>query len=264
MAYQHAVADHQGWYADPTIRRIGTPDVFDVLAKGVADFNEKPSYLIFLTLIYPLVTLFLARLTFGYDLLPLLFPLAAGFALLGPVAAIGLYELSRRREQGQEIAWRHAFGVLKSPSLGAIISLALILVAIFVLWILTAYAIYRALFGDAMPASIGEFANQVFYTWEGWTLIIVGNAVGFLFALAVLTISVVSFPLLLDRNVGAGKAMSTSIRAVLANPVPMLLWGFIVAVGLLVGSIPFFIGLCVVLPVLGHATWHLYRKVVAL
>ena len=144
-----------------------------------------------------------------------------------------------------------------------VIPLALILVAIFVLWILTAYAIYRALFGDVMPASIGGFANQVFHTREGWALIIVGNAVGFLFALAVLTISVVSFPLLLDRNVGAGRAMSTSIRAVLANPVPMLLWGLIVAVGLLVGSIPFFVGLCVVLPVLGHATWHLYRKVVA-
>jgi uncharacterized membrane protein len=263
MAYQHAIEDSQVRDVGPTIRKIGTADLFDALAKGVADFNEKPSHLMFLTLIYPVIALVLARLSFGYDVLPLLFPLAAGFALLGPLAAVGLYELSRRREQGQEIVWSHAFGVRKSPSRGAIIRLGLILLAIFALWIFTAHSIYSALFGDVTPASVSEFANQILYTWKGWALIIVGNAVGFLFALVVLTISVVSFPLLLDRKVGASEAMATSIKAVLANPRPMLLWGLIVAVGLLVGSIPFFVGLCIVLPVLGHSTWHLYRKVVA-
>jgi uncharacterized membrane protein len=263
MAYQQAIAETQASYAEPTIRTIDTGDLFDVLAKGVADFNEKPSHLMFLTIIYPIIALFLARMSFGYDVLPLLFPLAAGFALLGPVAAIGLYELSRRRERGEEIRWSHAFGVLSSPSLGAIVRLTLVLAALFLLWLVVAYGIYRALFGDVEPASIGAFADQIFYTRQGWELIIIGNAVGFLFALLVLSISVVSFPLLLDRKVDASLAMSTSIRAVLANPGPMLMWGLIVAAGLLLGSIPFFVGLCVVLPVLGHATWHLYRKVVA-
>jgi uncharacterized membrane protein len=263
LAFQHALADSKVSYAGPTIRKIGTGDLFSALAKGLADFNEKPSHIMFIVLIYPLIALFLARLTFGYDVLPLLFPLAAGFALLGPVAAIGLYELSRRREQGLDIAWSHAFGVLRSPSLGAIVELGLILMAIFVLWLVTAYGIYAALFGDEAPASLGAFVDQIFYTGRGWALIVVGNSVGFLFALAVLAISAVSFPMLLDRDVGAGTAMATSVKAVLANPRPMLLWGLIVAVGLLLGSIPFFVGLCVVLPVLGHATWHLYRAVVA-
>lgn len=262
MAYQQATADVAANHPGPTIRRIGTPDLFEVLSKGVADFNAKPSHLMFLTLIYPLIAFVLARASFGYDVLPLLFPLAAGFTLLGPVAAIGLYELSRRRDLGLEVGWSHAFGVLKSPSLGAIVRLAAILAAIFVVWLIVAYGIYLAIFGAETPNSIGEFANQVLFTPEGWMLILIGNAVGFLFALTVLTISVVSIPMLLDRNVGTAVAIATSVRAVLDNPVPMLLWGLIVAVGLVLGSIPFFIGLCVVLPVLGHATWHLYRHVV--
>lgn len=263
MVQRQAAVDGQIGSVAPTVRAIGTADLFDALAKGVADFREKPSHLMILAVVYPLAAFVLARVSFGYDVLPLLFPLAAGFALLGPVAAIGLYELSRRRELGQPIGWSHAFGVVRSPSIGAIIRLGLILAAIFILWLLVAYGIYRALFGDLVPASIGAFADQIFYTWNGWAMIIVGNAVGFLFALVVLTISVVSFPLLIDRNIGAAAAMWTSIRAVFTNPRPMLLWGLIVAIALLVGSIPFFIGLCIVMPVLGHATWHLYRRVVA-
>jgi uncharacterized membrane protein len=263
MAYQQATADTRVSYAGPTIRKITTPDLFNVLAKGLADFNQKPSHLMFLTVIYPIVAFILARLSFGYDVLPLLFPLAAGFTLLGPIAAIGLYELSRRRELGEEVGWMHAFGVLKSPSLGAIIQIGLILAAIFVLWLIVAYGIYLTIFGNATPESFGAFANQVLFTAQGWMLIIVGNAVGFLFALTVLAISVVSIPMLLDRQVSAGTAMATSIAAARANPVPILLWGLIVAVGLVIGSIPFFVGLCIVLPVLGHATWHLYRELVA-
>jgi uncharacterized membrane protein len=122
--------------------------------------------------------------------------------------------------------------------------------------------IYRTIFGDAVPASVIGFATEVLTTPAGWTLIVVGIAVGFLFAALVLTISVVSFPLLLDRDVGPTMAVVTSVRAVVANPVPMAAWGCIVAAGLVVGSLPLFVGLAVVVPVLGHATWHLYRKVV--
>ena len=237
-------------------------DLKDALARGLADFSAMPTHAVFLCLIYPIVGLVLARLLLGYDILPLLFPLAAGFALLGPFAAIGFYELSRRREQGLDVSWQDAFDVLRSPSRGAIAALAFLLLVIFAIWIAVAQAIYIANFGYEPAASIPDFLRQVLTTPAGWTLIIVGNGVGFLFAVAVLTISVVSFPLLVDRDVGAVEAVLTSVRAVAANPITMAIWGLIVAGLLAIGSLPLFFGLAVVVPVLGHATWHLYRKVV--
>jgi uncharacterized membrane protein len=248
--------------ADPVVRRIGPADLMDALAKGWADFSAVPSHAIFLCVIYPIIGIGLAGLLLGSALVPLLFPLAAGFALLGPFAALGLYELSRRRELGLDVSAMDAFDVLLSPSIGAIVALGVLLMVTFLVWVATAHAIYVANFGYAAPASVGQFLHDVLATRAGWNLILLGNAVGFLFAAVVLTISVVSFPLLLDRDAGAAVAMMTSIRAVLANPVTMALWGLIVAALLLVGSLPLFIGLAVVLPVLGHATWHLYRKVV--
>jgi uncharacterized membrane protein len=261
MAQVHALTG-AAERAEPVIRKISVGDLKDVLARGYSDFSEMPTHAVFLCLIYPVIGLVLARAILGYDILPLLFPLAAGFALVGPFAALGFYELSRRREQGLGVSWENAFDVLHSPSRGAIAALALLLLIVFCLWIAVAQAIYIATFGYEPAASIPDFLRQVFATRAGWTLIIVGNAVGFLFALAVLSISVVSFPLLLDRDVGAVDAVLTSMRAVTANPVPMAMWGLIVAGLLLLGSIPFFFGLAVVVPVLGHATWHLYRKAV--
>ena len=246
----------------PAVRRIAAADLRDVLAKGLADFGAYRTDVVFLCVIYPVVGLVLGRLAFGYGMLPLLFPLASGFALVGPFAAIGLYEMSRQREQGVTVTWANAFGVLRSPSFGAIVVLGLLLVVVFMAWLATAEVIYLVTLGPAPPASIAQFARDLFTTGPGWTLIVVGVGVGFLFAVLVLAISVVSFPLLLDREVGVDTAVWTSVRAVAANPLPMALWGLIVAGSLVLGSLPFFVGLIVVMPVLGHATWHLYRKVV--
>jgi uncharacterized membrane protein len=246
----------------PQVRRIELAELKDVLAGGLADFAAYRSDVLFLCIIYPLAGLVLAWLAFGYDMLPLVFPLASGFALIGPVAAVGLYEMSRRREQGVDITWVDALGVVRAPAFGAILVLGLVLLAIFLLWLAVAYGIYLLTLGPEPPASIGSFISDVFTTGPGWALIVVGVGVGFLFALLVLTISVVSFPLLLDRDVGLYTAVATSVRAVVTNPVPMAAWGLIVAGGLVIGSIPALIGLVIVMPVLGHATWHLYRKVV--
>ena len=255
---------HRGKVEDapPEVRRIGVADLREALAQGLADFEANRTDVIFLCVIYPVIGLVLGRLASGYGLLPLLFPLASGFALVGPFAAIGLNEISRRREQGSAVRWVDAFGVLRAPSIGAIALLGLMLIALFLLWLVVAQIIYVVTLGPQAPASVGAFVSDVFDTGAGWTMIIVGVGVGFLFALLVLAVSVVSFPLLLDRNVGIGTAVTTSIRAVAASPAVMALWGLIVTAGLVVGSVPLFVGLVVILPVLGHATWHLYRKVV--
>jgi uncharacterized membrane protein len=263
MTYLHVIAGSQEQHsAIPVIRKIAMSDLKDALAKGIDDFRAFPTHVIFLSIIYPVVGLLLAGLTLRYDLVPLLFPLAAGFALIGPFAAIGLYELSRQRELRQDVTWWDAFGARRSHSADAIIALGVMLLIIFVLWIAVAQAIYVANFGYTPPELVPDFMRRVLTTPAGWALIIVGNGVGFLFAAAVLTISVVSFPLLLDRDVGAAVAVLTSVRATLKNPLVIAAWGLIVAALLLLGSLPLFVGLAVVMPVLGHATWHLYRKLV--
>ncbi len=247
----------------PAVRRIGAADIRAVLAKGLDDFAASRTDIIFLTLIYPIAGLVLARLAFGYDMLPLLFPLVSGFALVGPVAGIGLYEMSRRREQSLSVSWADAFGVVHSPAFGSIVLLGLVLLTIFLLWLAVANVVYNLTLGPEPPVSIAAFAHDVFTTDRGWAMIIIGIGVGFLFALLVLAISVVSFPLLIDRDVDVDTAVRTSLRSVIVNPGPMALWGLIVAAGLVIGSLPAFLGLIVIMPVLGHATWHLYRRVVS-
>ncbi len=246
----------------PVVRSIGLSDLRDALRLGWEDFKAVPSHAVILCVIYPVLGIVLFRMVLGYSVLPLLFPLAAGFALLGPFAALGLYELSRRRERGEQASASDALGVLRAPSFGAMLGLGTMLFALFVTWVAAANAIYVAIFGHAPAASIPDFVSRVLMGPEGWTLIIVGCGVGFLFAVVALCISVVSFPLMLDRHAGAIDAIRTSLRAVIKNPFAMAAWGLIVAVLLVIGSLPFFVGLAVVLPVLGHATWHLYRKVV--
>jgi len=248
--------------APPDVRRIGLADLRDALAKGFADFAAFRSDVIFLCLLYPIIGLVLSRAAFGHGMLPLIFPLASGFALLGPAVAVGLYEMSRERENGQDTDWRHAFGVVRSPAFGGMLMLGLFLLAIFALWQVAAFAVYNVTFGPQMPVSLEAFVRDVFTTADGWTMIVVGCGVGFLFAVLVLVISVVSFPLLLDRHVGLSTAVVTSVRAVMANPGPMAAWGLIVAASLVVGAIPLLLGYAIVIPVLGHATWHLYRHMV--
>ena len=254
-------------YAPPAeepvaVHPITTADVFDALSKGTADFWRHPSHYLFVVIIYPVVGIVLAVWSAGGETFPLLYPLAAGFALLGPVVALGLYELSRRREQGLDDSPRHALSVLRHPAIGSMVVLGLMLAVVFGLWIAAAGALYDFYFGANPPATLWGLITETFTTTRGWGLLMWGNIVGFCFAFFVLATTVIAFPLLVDKGGSAVRAVGTSLRAVGRSPYQMMIWGLVVAITLFVASIPLFVGLAIVLPILGHATWHLYRKAV--
>jgi uncharacterized membrane protein len=248
--------------ATPRVRRFSAGDCFSALKEGLDDFLAMPTYPVFVGLFYAVAGIALFAMTSLGKALHLAFPLAAGFALIGPFVAIGLYEMSRRRERGLVVRGRDAFTVLRSPALPSILAFGLVLLAIFAAWIFAAELIYVWLYGPNPPAAANSFLRDVLTTHRGWTLIVVGGLVGFCFAALTLAISVVSFPLMLDRDIGLVPALDASWRVTLANPFSVALWGLIVAVALILGSLPLFFGLAVVIPVLGHATWRLYRKAI--
>jgi uncharacterized membrane protein len=245
--------------AAPSIRRIGFGELRIALERGWKDFLEAPTQLVFLCILYPIIGIIAATLVAGGDAMHLFYPMAAGFALVGPIAALGMYEISRRREQGLHATWLNVFDVARSPAFGSILGLAGLLLVLFLAWVWIAHAIYGATVGQ-LPRGTGLW--EALGTAEGWRMLWLGNLVGFGFAAVVLVLTAVSFPMLLDRNCGVAEAVATSARAFAVNPVPMAAWGLIVAAVLFVGSLPLFVGLAVALPVLGHATWHLYRLAV--
>lgn len=246
----------------PMVRKITAADLGEALARGFSDEGAYRTDVFFLVLVYPILCLGAAYVAFGTNMIPLLFPLASGLAIVGPAAAVGLHEMSRRREMGLAVSWRNAFDVMRRPAIGGILILGVLLTALFFSWLAAAWIIYQHTMGPGLPDSAGQFLRDVLTTDQGHAMMAIGIAVGFLFALAALAISVVSFPLMVDRDAGLDTAVQTSVRAVMANPGPMAAWGLIVAALLVLGSLPLFVGLIIVLPVLGHATWHLYRKMV--
>ncbi|KQN73619.1 DUF2189 domain-containing protein [Devosia sp. Leaf64] len=262
MAQMHVMAGAGDKLDLPVIKTITLADLTEALRRGAADFWAKPSHYFLLALIYPVIGIVLTVWMNGFHTWPLLYPLIGGFALIGPIAALPLYEISRRRELGEEPSWRDAIGVIHSPAMGSIIAIGAMLFVLFTLWLTSAQALYENLFGASPPQTFGAMFNQVFAEPGGMTLAIIGTAVGAAFALVVLCTSVIAFPLLLDRDVGAYVAVETSFRAVMHNLIPMLAWGLIVGISVFVGALTLFVGLAVILPILGHATWHLYRATV--
>jgi len=246
----------------PEAKTLRIEDLRLALRKGYEDFKRFRSDVMFLVLIYPIIGVCLSVIAFNQALLPMLFPLGAGFLLLGPVAAVGLYEMSRRGERDDAVGWGAAFAVLKARNIGPIFVMSLYLLGLFLLWILAAMQIYQWTLGPQPPASAGQFILDVATNGAGWIMGIVGVSVGAVFAAVVLAVSLTTLPMLIDQRVGLAVAVVTSVKVARKNPVTVGTWGGIVAALMLLGTLPLFLGLIVVLPILGHATWYIYRAAV--
>ncbi|MES2326646.1 MAG: DUF2189 domain-containing protein [Pseudomonadota bacterium] len=247
---------------DIPVRQITDEDLRIALRQGLDDFLDLRGDLFFAGLIYTLIGLLAVAMTANMPLLPLFLPVVAGVGLLGPVAALGFYELARRREVGEEVHWFNFVDVRKRPTVDDMGMVAGLLLVIFFAWLIAAGVLYVMLFGWNAPASVADFITQVFTTPRGWALIAIGGVLGVIFGWSVLALSVVSLPMLVDRDVSASEAVSASWRAAGANRSEMLRWGLVVTVLLALGSIPLFVGLAFVLPWLGYSTWHLYTRLV--
>lgn len=260
MAHERTFRDIQVRSNEIGVRAIGTKDLWQSLKEGYDDFNAATTSGVFLTV--PLFALLMTLFSVRENLLHLAFPMVAGLTLIGPVISVALFEKSRRRERGLDTSWRSTFDFVHSASFAPILALSVVMMLLYVSWLFMAQFLYQGLFADDPPASASDFATQLLTTRRGVGLMVYGIGLGFIFAFTALAVSVVAFPLLLDKPASAATAVAVSIRAVISNLVVMAIWGVIVVVLLAAGALVFLVGLAIVLPVLGHATWHLYRKVV--
>ena len=246
----------------PDVRRITSADLDRALRQGWQDFRERRGDLLFIGLLYPLVCVLAIYVTLNQPLLPLLFPLVAGLSIAGPAVASGFYEIAHRAEEGRDASWWHFLDPLNGRARTPIAVLTSGLALLFLGWLLIAYVIYASTLGTDGAPNIDDFFARLFSTSEGWTMIILGNLAGLGFAIATLVFALVSFPMVVDQPVDAGTAVATSIKAVRANPRQAIGWGLRVAGLLVLGTLPFGVGLAIVLPWLGYATWHLYTMLV--
>lgn len=247
---------------DITIRQINTNDLKAVLRDGLADFNAKPGAFPFIFVFFPLFVVVFSLASLGQEMRYLAFPIVAGFTLLGPLVAVGFFELSRCREKGQPLEWGAMFRFIHTHSFAPLLAISLLMMVLYAAWLALAEMLFFGVFGTDMPATMSAFLTELFTTRQGWGLIAYGNLTGFLFAFAAMAISVVSFPLALDKPVTAYTAIKVSVKAFTSNFVTLAVWGLIVAALMALGTALFFIGLAFVLPILGHATWHLYRRLI--
>ncbi|PZA10073.1 hypothetical protein DNX69_22365 [Rhodopseudomonas palustris] len=247
---------------DPVVRPITIGDIAEALGQGLRDFQAAPLYGLAFGAFYAAGGLLIIACLTAFHMVYLAYPLGAGFALIGPFVALGLYEVSRQREIGKRPSWLQIVGLMRSRSeLGW---MAFVTLFLFVVWMYQVRLLIALFLGvGASFGSLQEFISVVLTTNEGLVFLAVGNCVGAGLALVLFSLTVVSFPLLLERDVDFVTAMVTSVRAVVTSPLPMIGWAVTIVVLLAVSALPYFLGLIVTLPVLGHTTWHLYRKIVA-
>ena len=247
---------------DPVVRPIAAADIAEALGQGLRDFQAMPLYGLVFGALYAAGGILIVLSLTAFGMVYLAYPLAAGFALIGPFVAIGLYEMSRRRETGEQVTLAAVWATVRSRH--EIGWMAFVTLFSFVIWMYQVRLLIALILGiNASFSSLQQFITVVLTTSEGLLFLAIGNAVGAALSLILFSLTVVSFPLLLDRDVDFVTAMVTSVRAVVTSPIPMIGWAAVIVVLLIVSSIPYFLGRLVTLPVLGHATWHLYRRIVA-
>lgn len=246
----------------PQVRALGIADIRASLAEGAADFARRPAIGLAIALVFVVIgmaiTVSLAVLHEPW----LIYPFAIGFPLVGPFAAVGFYEVSRQLEAGRMPSWREVLAVMWEQRRREVSWMAFVMLFVFWVWMYQIRLLIALILGRMSFATLDRFFHVVTTTAEGWVFLGVGHVVGAALALALFSVTVISIPMLLDREVDFVTAMITSVRAVLASPIAMLGWGVVVTLAVLAACLPFFLGLFVVLPVLGHATWHLYRRAV--
>ena len=248
--------------ADPVVRQITAADIAEALSQGLRDFQAVPLYGLGFGAFYAAGGIVIVLCLTAFGMVYLAYPLAAGFAMIGPFVAVGLYEVSRRREAGQPVSIGAIWSSVRTRS--EIGWMAFVTLFVFVIWMYQVRLLIALLLGlNASFSSLNEFVTVVLTTNEGLLFLAIGNAVGAALSLILFSLTVVSFPLLLDRDVDFVTAMITSVRAVVTSPLPMIGWAFLIVILLAVSAMPYFLGLVVTLPVLGHTTWHLYRRIIA-
>jgi len=247
---------------DPMVRSVTVGEIVESLVEGMRDFQSAPVYGLAFGALYALGGIVTVLCVSALGASYLAYPLAAGFALIGPFVAVGLYEVSRRREAGEPLSWSAVIGTIVAQGHRELGWMAFVTVFIFVVWMYQVRLLIALMLGLKSFSTLHEFLLVVTTTPEGWIFLIIGHLLGAVLSLVLFSLTVVSFPLLLDRDIDFVTAMITSVRAVVASPGPMIGWAATVVILMIVACIPAFLGLLVVLPVLGHATWHLYRRIV--
>ncbi|MFN3720921.1 MAG: DUF2189 domain-containing protein [Rhizobium rhizophilum] len=244
------------------INRLQMQDVREAFADGWRDFRTYPSFGLFFGAIYALGGIFIAVMLTSYHLPWMIIPVAIGFPLIGPFVAVGLYEISRRHQQGESINWKAVLTEVFRQRERQLSWMAFVVLFIFWIWIYQIRLLMALFLGFRIPATLDAFAKVVLTTPEGLLFLAIGTIVGAVLATILFSATVIAMPLLLDHDVDFVTAMLTSMRTVIENPVPMLTFGLVVSGLAIIALVPLFLGLLVVLPVAGHATWHLYRRAI--
>lgn len=249
-------------YTMPGVNALTPADIRAALMEGLSDFARAPLFGLFFGGIFALSGIVIVLALTLWNMPWMIYPVAIGFPLVGPFAAVGLYEVSRRLEAGRPLIWSEILSVVWAQRRRELSWMAFAMLFVFWVWMYQVRLLIALFLGRMSFATLDKFLTVVLTTPQGWLFLTVGHVVGAALALILFSITVISIPLLMEREVDFVTAMITSVRTVVASPVAMLSWGVVVTLCVILACLPFFLGLLVILPVLGHATWHLYRRAV--